>query len=398
MKILICNFEYPPLGGGGGVSTSLLAQEMARRHEITVLTSRGDGTPYDDIENGVRVVRVPVFFRKQQASANFLSMLAFIPMGVQAGKRLMQADSYDLINTHFALPTGPVGDALARFGKVPNVLSLHGGDLYEPSKFLSPHRHWLLRAWVRYLIYRADVVVGQSRDTLENMRRFYAPEIEGVRIPLGIQRPALSPASRVRYGFAEDEILLITVGRLVARKAVSQLIRLMELWKGRRMHLLIIGTGPQERALQEAVSERRLEGQVHFMGYVAEAEKFRILQMCDLYVSTSQHEGFCLAFLEAMACGLPIICYDHGGQRDFLRDQETGYLIPLNDLALFADRCERLMKDRALREQIGLENQRRVDEFCIDRCAIEYENVFRAALEVSLEARGAWELRSSRVV
>ena len=397
MKILICNFEYPPLGGGGGVSTSLLAQEMARRHEVTVLTSRGNGTPYDSMENGVRVVRVPVFFRKQQASANFLSMLAFIPMGIRAGKRLMQADPYDIINTHFVLPTGPVGDALARFGGIPNVLSLHGGDLYEPSKFLSPHRHLLLRAWVRYLIRRADMVVGQSRDTLENMHRFYAPEIEGIRIPLGIQRPTQDPALRASYGFAEDETLLITVGRLVARKAIAQLIQLMGRWRGRRIHLLIVGTGPQERMLHEMVSEQRLNSQVHFMGYVEEAEKFRILQMCDLFVSTSQHEGFCLAFLEAMACGLPIVCYDHGGQRDFLCNQKTGYLIPLNDLTLFADRCEWLIEQGTLRQQISQENQRRAEEFCIDRCAAEYEGVFRAALQISLEAKGAWELRSSRV-
>ncbi len=398
MKILICNFEYPPLGGGGGVSTSLLAQEMARHHEVTVLTSRGNGMPCDSVEKGVRIVLVPVFFRKQQASANLLSMLAFIPMGIQAGKRLLQMGSYEIVNTHFALPTGPVGDTLARLGGIPNVLSLHGGDLYEPSKFLSPHRHPLLRAWVRYLIRRADMVIGQSRDTLENMRRLYTPEIEGVRIPLGIQRPSLCPASRASYGFAEDEILLVTVGRLVARKAVAQLIQLMGLWKGRRMRLLIIGAGPQEQMLQEAVMAKQLEGQVHFMGYVEEAEKFRVLQMCDLYVSTSQHEGFCLAFLEAMACGLPVICYDHGGQRDFLRDQETGYLVPLNDLTLFADRCEQLIGDRALRKRIGLENQRRVEEFCIDRCAAEYESVFRTALQVSLDARRAWELRSSRAL
>ena len=87
-------------------------------------------------------MRTPVFFRKHEAVANLLSMLAFLPMGFQTGKKLFRAGQYDIINTHFALPTGPVGDALARFAKVPNVLSVQGGDLYDPSKWLSPHRHW----------------------------------------------------------------------------------------------------------------------------------------------------------------------------------------------------------------------------------------------------------------
>jgi hypothetical protein len=142
------------MGGGGGVANALLAQELPKRHDVTVLTSQGLDLPPESIEGGVRVVRTPVFFRKQEAVANLCSMLAFLPMGIQTGKRLLRAGQYDVINTHFALPTGPVGDALARFADVPNVLSIHGSDLYDPSKWLSPHRHPYLRAWVRRLLRR----------------------------------------------------------------------------------------------------------------------------------------------------------------------------------------------------------------------------------------------------
>ena len=162
MRILICNYEYPPLGGGGGVVTALLAEELARRHEVTVLTSQGLGLPSESVEEGVRVVRAPVFFRKQKAAANVPSMLAFIPMGIRLGKRLLKKERFDVINTHFALPSGPVGDALARSAGIPNILSVHGGDLYDPSKFTSPHRHLLLRWWIRRLVQRADAVVGQE--------------------------------------------------------------------------------------------------------------------------------------------------------------------------------------------------------------------------------------------
>ena len=69
--------------------------------------------------------------------------------------------------------------------------------------------------------------------------------------------------------------------------------------------------------LKHETLKRHVGHQVVFMGQVDEAEKFGILQMSGLYVSTSQHEGFGLAFLEAMACGLPVVCYDHGGQPTF---------------------------------------------------------------------------------
>lgn len=359
---------------------ALLAEEMAKRHEVTILTSQGLGLPPEQIENGVRVIRVPVFFRKQEMVANLLSMLAYLPMGIREGKRYLLRERFDVINTHFVLPTGPVGDALSRFAKIPNVLSLHGGDLYDPSKAMSPHRHPLLRAWIRRLLRRADRIVGQSTNTIENMRRFYTPELKAARIPLGIKRPKREAVSRKEYRLGEEEVLLVTVGRLVARKAVPQLISMMASMRNEKLRLLIIGTGPQEKELKEACFQKGLAEKVLFLGHVEEGEKFRILQISDLYVSTSQHEGFGLVFLEAMASGLPVVCYNHGGQTDFLEDKATGRLLPLNDLSGFERACRSLIEDRVMRQQIGKENLKRVEELFIDRCAERYEAVFAEAI------------------
>jgi glycosyltransferase involved in cell wall biosynthesis len=380
MRILFCNYEYPPLGGGGGVVNAMLAENLAKRHEVTVLTSRAFGLPLDAVEHGVRVVRVPTFSRRLTAAANIPSMFAYLVMGTLRGCRMVAGNRYDLINTHFVLPTGPVGDALARRARIPNVLSLHGGDLYDPAKRTSPHRHPLLRAWIRHLLRRADLVIGQSTNTLENMRRFYA-NVPALRIPLAIPRPPLAVGSREAYGLGMDEIVLVTVGRLVARKALDQLITLMTRLRGRNVRLLVIGSGPEEPRLQEAIRAADLRGSVRLLGSVNEHEKFRVLRLSDVYVSTSQHEGFGLVFLEAMATGLPIVCYDHGGQTDFLSQGKTGYLVPLNDLDGFQEHCETLIADADLRGEIGRANLQLVEEFFIETCAARYEDALSRVVE-----------------
>ncbi|MEN8130876.1 MAG: glycosyltransferase family 4 protein [Pseudomonadota bacterium] len=380
MKILFCNYEYPPLGGGGGIINALLAEELAKRHEVTVLTSQGLGLPGEPIVNGVRVVRVPVYFRRQQAAANLPSMFAYMVMGKRVRGRLFGETSYDIINTHFVIPSGPVGDALSRYGRIPNVISVHGGDLYDPSKKMSPHRHWFLRRWIRTLLRRADAVIGQSRNTLKNMRRYYTPEIEGVRIPLGIQRPPESVAERPEYGLRESDTLLVTVGRLVARKAVEQLIALVRELPGDHAHLLIVGTGPEEERLRRQAQQSGVSDRIHFMSHVNEVEKFRILRMSDLFVSSSQHEGFGLVFLEAMACGLPVVCYDHGGQTDFLSSGKTGHVVKLNDLADLEGACRELLGNRKLRQEMGGKNQKAVEAYFIDRCTKQYERVFEEVI------------------
>ncbi len=380
MNILICNYEYPPLGGGGGVVTAQLVEQLTARHQVTVLTSRAFDLPEESEENGARIVRVPVLGRTKKAAGSLPSLLSYVPMAIKRGKALVRSERFDIINTHFAVPTGPVGDALARHAGIPNILSVHGGDLYDPSKWMSPHRHWILRRLIRGLLRRADRVVGQSSNTNQNVGRFYAPDVEPTLIPLGIERPTFRPAARADHGFGEDDVLLVTVGRLVARKALDQLLDIVAGLKDRKARLLVIGTGPEEGSLRAGVSERGIGEHVRFLGAVSDQEKFDLLGMSDLYVSSSQHEGFGLVFLEGMAAGLPVVCYDHGGQTDFLEDGVTGHLVSLNDREMLAKRIEDLVNDRTLRQKIADGNRQRVERYFIDSMAAAYEELFETAV------------------
>ncbi|MDH3663957.1 MAG: glycosyltransferase family 4 protein [Alphaproteobacteria bacterium] len=380
MNILICNYEYPPLGGGGGVVTAQLVEQLAKRHEVTVLTSRAFDLPEQSRENGADVIRVPVLGRTKKAAGSLPSLLSYVPMAIRRGKALMRTRSFDVINTHFAVPTGPVGDVLARRGNISNILSVHGGDLYDPSKGMSPHRHWVLRRLIRGLLKRADHVVGQSRNTVANVGRFYTTEVLPALIPLGIERPSIEPAARADYGLGEDDVLLVTVGRLVARKALGQLLDILARSGDRRVKLLVIGTGPEQAALVARAAELGIAEHVRFLGALSDQEKFNVLGMADLYVSSSQHEGFGLVFLEGMAAGLPVVCYDHGGQTDFLVDGETGFLVPLNDQEKLAKCIQDLVIDATLRQKIADNNQKRVEPYFIEQMALAYEQLFEAAI------------------
>jgi glycosyltransferase involved in cell wall biosynthesis len=375
VRILFCNYEYPPLGGGGGVVMAALARELARRHPVTVLTSRALGLPAMSMDGAVQVIRVPVFFRRELAVADFPSMLAYLPMGALRGLSLRQR-GFDVINTHFAVPTGPLGELLSRLYKVPNVLSVHGGDLFDPSKRSSPHRHVWLRMPIARLLRQADALVGQSRNTLQHVQELYGVQRSAQLIPLGIERPAAAPhAERGAFGLPDDAFVLVTVGRIVPRKATVRLVQALRASGVKNAHLLIVGDGPDAGAVRAAAAEAGVADRVHLVGQVPEERKHQALSVADVFVSTSQHEGFGLVFLEAMAFGLPVVCFDHGGQTDFLVDGETGCLLPLNDLDRFAQSIVRL-QDAAVRREMAANNRRLVEDYFIDKCADRYEQVF----------------------
>jgi glycosyltransferase involved in cell wall biosynthesis len=397
MRILFCNYEYPPLGGGGGVVMAALARQLAKRHEVTALTSRARDLPAVSDDQGVRVVRAPVFFRRELAVANFPSMFAYLPSGFVRGLTL--GDAFDVVNTHFVVPTGPLGAALARWRRIPNVLSVHGGDLFDPSKKSSPHRHAPLRAAVRTLMRNADAVVGQSRDTVRHVSSLYGLDRPVELIPLGIERPpAATSASRAAFGLPRDAFVMVTIGRLVARKATVQLVDIVADAKLPAAHLLIVGDGPDAAAIRQRAAERGVQERVHLLGQVSDEEKYAALTLSDAFVSASQHEGFGLVFLEAMAFGLPVVCYDRGGQTDFLATGATGAVVRLNEQGEFVEAIRRLHDDRDARNRCRAHNLELVEKYFIDACADRYEEIFTAAIEQRAAAsrtRPAQRLKNS---
>lgn len=390
MRILFCNYEYPPLGGGGGVVMAALARDLARRHTVTVLTSRALGLPAESLDGGVRVVRVPVFFRSELAVANFPSMMAYLPMGAWRGLTLRRAGGFDVINTHFVVPTGPLGQVLGSLYGVPNVLSVHGGDLYDPSKGSSPHRHVWLRAPIRQLLKHADALVGQSRNTLQHVRDIYGVQRPSHLIPLGIDRPPPVPSlGRRDFGIPEEAFVMVTVGRVVPRKATLRLVEALAAMQRPGAHLVIVGDGPDVAAVRQAAAAAGLSERVHLLGQVPDERKYQALGIADIFISASQHEGFGLVFLEAMAFGLPIVCYDHGGQTDFLTDGETGFVVPLNDLHRFTRGMVQLCDESPRRRAMAQNNRRLVEEYFIDKCADRYESLFEEVTrQYAMKRRG----------
>jgi glycosyltransferase involved in cell wall biosynthesis len=232
------------------------------------------------------------------------------------------------------------------------------------------------------MLNAADEVVGQSRDTVRHVSEIYGVKRPIELIALGIERPpAVAGNPREELGLARDAFVMVTIGRLVARKSTLQLVHALASSARADAHLVIVGDGPDTAALQNAAAAAGVADRVHLLGHVTDAQKYRALAAADIFVSTSQHEGFGLVFLEAMAFGLPVVCYDRGGQTDFLKSRETGHVIRLNDLADFTRALVELHDEPDARREIGKTNLKRVETFFIDRCAERYESVFTAVCE-----------------
>lgn len=377
MNILIVNFEYPPLGGGGGVATQQIARELSTRNQVTVLTTAFVGLPRQEKDEGVHVVRVPVLGRYSRPTASLLSMVTFIPTACWKIFRLCQQQKFDVINAQFVIPSGIPAALAARLFRIPLVISFIGGDIYDPTKGVSPHRHWWLRALIRLISRQAAVCTAISEDT-----KFRAQQLHGVRQEIVVTHLGLLPqesllATRQEYGLPAHDLLAISIGRLIPRKSYDVLL---QAWRGvSGACLIIIGDGPLEEKLKKLTKEYGLQERVKFMGFTSDEDKIKLLGLSDLYVSAAQHEGFGIVFLEAMEAGLPIVAMNEGGQTDFLVEGQNALLVPPENVDGLQAALNRLVADNTLRQRMSENNKQKVKDFYMSTTVATFEKVLKRA-------------------
>jgi glycosyltransferase involved in cell wall biosynthesis len=375
LAILLLCYEYPPIGGGGGVGARQYAEAWAAQgHRVTVLTSRAEGLAPRERVRDVDVVRVPAWGKKDRATATVVSMAAYL---ATAALYLLRHRStlrnVDVVNTHFAIPTGPLGWLAARLLRRPNVLTIIGGDIYDPTKRSSPHRHLPLRLVNSFLMNSADRVIAISSDTRARAQRHYR-----VRRPIDVVNYAfLPPAGSVSVPpLPSGRYHLISVGRLVSRKGFSYLIRALSLLPA-DVHLLLIGDGPLEAELRALAAGLGLADRIMFLGYRNGEEIHAWLTRADCYVLSSLHEGLGIVVQEAMYAALPIVATDEGGQVDLIRPERNGILVKPGSPEQLAAAIGMLYGDRELGRGMGRNNRADIERHFAGPASGRYISAFR---------------------
>ena len=168
-RILLLNYEYPPLGGGAGIASAALAQRLSARGVIVnVVTSRPDGAVDIERRDGLPCVLLApslTLFRVRSRrrgihQAGFFGAASYLLAAIPVARRLLRTHRYDIVHIYFSLPTGALIPALP-LGDIPVVVSLRGSDVpgYDERNAKLVVAHRVLRPFTKWIWRRASRVV-----------------------------------------------------------------------------------------------------------------------------------------------------------------------------------------------------------------------------------------------
>lgn len=269
-----------------------------------------------------RALALPAMGRRWDGVSMALAALPLV-------RRLKHEGRCRILDAHFAYPDGVAATLLGRWLDLPVSITLRGT---EPRHLGDP----ALRPQVLRALDAADQIFAVS----ESLRQVaIAAGVDGARIAVvgnGVDTEVFQPvdrdAARARLGIAADASVLVTVGALVPRKGQHLVLKVLPALLARhpRLVYLMIGGASREgdasAALRRQVAELGLEPHVRFLGPLAPAELKHPLSAADISVLASSNEGWANVILEAMACGLPVVASDVGGNAEVVCRESLGLI------------------------------------------------------------------------
>jgi glycosyltransferase involved in cell wall biosynthesis len=356
------------LGHGGAERQIVTATgALARKGMDAWLVTYGAPNDYEDQIRrlGVRVFRVH--------SRGPLAVKRMLEMG-----RFLRRERFDVVHA-FKECACFHGRLAARWAGVPVVFGGYRGETAVGlgQRVLNHVLTWNTPGWI----------VNSELLKQFVMRHFWLRETQVAVVPNGLDtevvRSELSPAeARRSLGLPGEAQTVTMVGALRIEKNYPRLLRIARLVVARapRVLFLIAGDGPERVAVESGIQSLGLGANVRLLGHRRDIGD--ILRATDVAVLTSDREGIPNSLLEAGAAGLPSVCVNNGGGAFVLRDGETGFLLPLDDDAGFAEKVLALLADPGLRERVGHAARERVrNQFTVEAMADNLLAVYRRALD-----------------
>lgn len=339
-RILIFSTAYFPLVGGAEIAVKEITDRLPE-YEFVMITAKIDPS----LSTHERMGNVECY---RIGRGNRWDKFRLIAHGPRF------AETLGAFHTVWSIMASYAGFAALRYKKrhpdVPYLLTLQEGD----SRWDIYKHVWWCWPYFKQIFNRADRVQAISSYLARWAKRM------GATCPVEIVPNGVT-IDYFRLPHVSDGSTVVTVSRLVKKNGVDTLIGALT-YLPDTITLTIAGSGEEEVSLKKLAAELLVSNRVQFLGSVSQTEIPELLHRSAVFCRPSRSEGLGIAFLEAMAAGVPVVATSVGGIPDFLKDGETGLVVVVDDPKDIAEKIKKIFGDPLLANKLSRNGRALVEE------------------------------------
>ena len=319
MKILVLNYEYPPLGGGGGVVAANIAESYVNSgHEVIVVTSGIASVSFYENRKNLEIYRLPVF-RQSFAVGKIYQMFFYILFALPMISFLIFRRKINFIHLHFLLPTGVLGYFAKKVFGIPYIVTLHGGDV--PSHFPEATSKFF-----KYFIPLANLIIRNSEKCVavsESLYQLAVNDFKAQKEKITWIDNGVTVHKNYKVKFSQP-LNFVFSGRLSKEKNILPVITILTA-SNYDFIFDILGDGEQMPEITQFLHVKK-EKRIRMHGWVDNKKISVFYKTAHFMIMNSKMEGLSMAALEAMSYGIPIISSDCEGMKKIIDGGKNGFL------------------------------------------------------------------------
>jgi len=360
MNILFLTNAYPDFDSSyRGIFVKKMATLLKDEgYSVVVVTPKVyKKSHYSEEQGGIKVYRFPFFARDklliEYRKIPYFRMVLYYISGFFVTLYAVLRNRCDLIHVHWAIPTGLIGVWVGRLLKRPIVVTIHGSDFR-----MATERFSFVTKIFLYVCQRANQIMCVSELQKNEIERIGVRPEKISTIPMGIDETFLE-AGRKRREKSNGKFHKVLSNRnLLPLYNISLLIRAIPqvIQEQPDTKFFIAGDGSDRQDLEKEANSLNLGSSVQFLGRLPHEKMAELLSQADIYVSTSLFDGTSVSLLEAMGSGAFPIVTDISANREWIVDGENGFLVPVDQAEVLANRIVNAIRDRDLLEKSRAEN------------------------------------------
>lgn len=347
-RILMLNYEFPPLGGGASpVSYEIAKGYVKLGHEVDVVTMHYKGLQYYEKKDGINIYRVPCWRSKKEICHPW-EQLTYILSAKKFLKEHMKTHMYDINHTHFIIPTGIISLWLKKKYNLPYILTSHGSDVpgFNTDRFKLLHK--FTGSTLRKVCKNAKYIISPS-NYLSNLIKEKIEDYKVKVIPNGVYPNKFQPRTKKK--------IILSTGRLLPRKGFQYLVKAVS-DKNINYEVHIAGDGPMMQELKDLARESKTKVVLHGWLNNNSKEYKQLLEEASIYVLASEKENASVSLLEAMSAGCAIITTNVSGCPETVGD--TGLIVEPRNSEQLKEKIEFLIRNKKKIKELGKKARQRL--------------------------------------